>query len=343
MSSPKVSIGDPGPMKLSVAILFYNQVKYVEECLDSVLRQKTTFPFEMVIADDGSTDGTRDKLTAYQQRFPDKIKLIFNEKNLGLLLNRNKAYENCQGDYIALLDGDDYFLGETRLQEQVDFLDNNPDYGVVYGDKHIWIEGKGIKALSSNVQNKPNAPEGHVYEALIDKCFLVIATTLFRRELVLKHADLVKWHELGFKMDDYPMWLEFAQVTKFHYIDKPLAVYRFFASSLSRSSDKNALYSFWISYLKVAEYMVAKYPMRQEVMDRFYLKYHTFYLEYAFSTFNPEQAKKSVAYFKQRGMKTWLHQWYYLATVSPLLWFVLKVSKRFIKPLRLKTFISGDE
>src|SRR5258706_12269370 len=117
-------------MKVSVSITTFNQQAYIAQALDGVLMQRVNFDYEIVIGDDYSTDNTRRILQAYQTQHPDKIRLLLPERNLGLLGKHNfiAALNACRGQYIALLDGDDYWIDPQKLQKQADSLDSHGDY-----------------------------------------------------------------------------------------------------------------------------------------------------------------------------------------------------------------------
>ena len=115
--------------KLSVVLITYNHGKYIREALDGILMQKVSFPYEIVVGDDCSTDDTQAILKEYAEKNPDKFRLILREKNLGRpTLNVYLTSMECQGDYIAYLEGDDFWTDENKLQKQVDFLESHPDY-----------------------------------------------------------------------------------------------------------------------------------------------------------------------------------------------------------------------
>ncbi|MCR4890730.1 MAG: glycosyltransferase [Lachnospiraceae bacterium] len=117
------------PVKLSVVFITYNHEPYLRESLDSVLMQQTDFPFEIVVGEDCSTDGTRDILREYAGKYPGKFRLLFRKKNLGrTTLNVYLTAMACRGKYLAFLEGDDYWTDPKKLQKQVDFLDSHPDY-----------------------------------------------------------------------------------------------------------------------------------------------------------------------------------------------------------------------
>ena len=116
--------------KVSVAIITYNQREFIPETLSSVLEQDYD-DFEIVVADDGSTDGTQELLLDYQRRYPDRIKLVLSERNQGITKNSNKAFFACRGEYIAWLGGDDLFY-PGKLTAQVAALEANKDCSLCY-------------------------------------------------------------------------------------------------------------------------------------------------------------------------------------------------------------------
>ncbi len=124
---------------VSVAVPVYNHEKYIEKALEGALGQKTTFEFEIVVGDDFSTDGTRNILERFKKLYPDKIFLVLQNSNQGVVRNSSDIYKNCRGKYIAMLEGDDYWSYEYKLQKQVDFLEQNEDYIGCFHDAQINI------------------------------------------------------------------------------------------------------------------------------------------------------------------------------------------------------------
>ncbi len=113
---------------VSVCIFTYNYDKFLAKALESVLAQQTSFPVEIVIGDDYSTDKTRAIAMEYAGASPGKFILSFNEANIGGTRNWVRAMSKCRGKYIALLDGDDYFTDPLKLQKQYDILEKNPRF-----------------------------------------------------------------------------------------------------------------------------------------------------------------------------------------------------------------------
>ncbi|MBJ6367890.1 glycosyltransferase [Snuella sedimenti] len=111
-----------------VAMLAYNQEKYIVEALESVLSQNVDFQYKIIVADDASTDGTRNILKTYQEKYPNLFKLLLQNENVGVRQNNIDLLSNVEGEYVAALEGDDYWVDSNKLQRQVNFLKNNLEY-----------------------------------------------------------------------------------------------------------------------------------------------------------------------------------------------------------------------
>ena len=122
-----INISADHPM-ISVVMIAYNVETYIKEAIESVLNQKTDYSVELVIGEDCSTDSTREIVIDYQKKYPHIIKTILHSKNVGLTPNCIATHNACSGKYIALLDSDDYWTNEHKLQKQISFLEANPDY-----------------------------------------------------------------------------------------------------------------------------------------------------------------------------------------------------------------------
>lgn len=129
---------------VSVAVLVYNHDKYIRKALDSILMQEVDFDYEIVIAEDCSTDNSRDIIFEYYNNYPHIFKLILQEKNVGMRLNSDDLRHNCSGKYRATLEGDDYWIVTDKLKKQVDFLEKNEDYIAIGGD-FICIDERGMQ------------------------------------------------------------------------------------------------------------------------------------------------------------------------------------------------------
>lgn len=147
--------------EVSVFVLTYNQEKYISQTLDSILSQNTTFSFQIVIGEDFSNDSTRLICEEYANKFGSKIKLLpCLGENIGLIRNYYRTFKECKGKYIAICDGDDYWIDNSKLQKQFDFLENNKEYSIVH---------TALKCLTpDNVFNVINKTTDTKFENFVD-------------------------------------------------------------------------------------------------------------------------------------------------------------------------------
>ena len=117
---------------VSVCCVTYNHADFIKQTLEGFVTQKTNFPFEVIIADDCSTDGQQDIIKEYAKKYPDIIKPIFHSHNTGSYQNLLDAASACKGKYVAMCDGDDYWTDENKLQKQADFMDTHKDCSICF-------------------------------------------------------------------------------------------------------------------------------------------------------------------------------------------------------------------
>lgn len=137
--------------KVVVVITTYNLDKYIAQALDSILCQKTNFDYKIIVADDCSTDDTISILNEYQRAYPNRIKIVLSPENIGSLRNSNRVFDGLQCEYFSFLDGDDYWIGEDRLQKQVDFMDAHPEY-VLCGGNTQYLRNDRLAEVIVNQQ-----------------------------------------------------------------------------------------------------------------------------------------------------------------------------------------------
>lgn len=171
--------------KVIVAITTYNLKDYIHQCLDSVLSQETSFEFSLIIADDCSKDGTVEILKEYKEKYPDKIELILNSKNLGSLATSNLIFDKIDCEYFSFLDGDDYWLDNKRLQKQVDFLDSHPEYTLCGGNTHYLVNN----TISDDVVEKKFLNKSFCFDDFVNnKCPFIHTSSLLVRNIIFKNG-----------------------------------------------------------------------------------------------------------------------------------------------------------
>ena len=208
-------------MKVSVWMTTYNHEKYISQCLDSVLAQKTNFDFEIILGEDCSTDSTREIVIDYQKKHPDKIKLFLPEKNMGAMEIDLPTWKMCSGKYLALLNGDDYWTDENKLQIQADYMDNDPDTVLCFHKAMIVNETNGHSEETVYIEPTDILPA----ESLLNGYNPIQTGTVMYKNII----EIPEWYaELPY--GDMFLYLLLSQKGKLKYIDKNMGVYRIHSS-----------------------------------------------------------------------------------------------------------------
>lgn len=224
---------------VSVLVMAYQQVNYIEKCLDGILMQQTKFDFEILVGEDASTDGTREICIEYAKKFSGRIKLFLHsrENNIKVygkfteLFNFQYNVFSARGKYIAICEGDDYWTDPLKLQKQVDFLESNNDYGMVYSDITMTDEnGYEIKTTASYEKMISRYQSGSIFWELINHNFINSLTVCVRKNLLLDYFS--NFDDIFF---DYRLWLHIASYSKILYVDEKWATYRIHDLGISRS------------------------------------------------------------------------------------------------------------
>lgn len=285
-------------ISISVIVLTYNQAQTISQTLDSILAQQTNYLYEIIIGEDASPDdNTREICEQYVAKYPDIIRLLPVSPNKGVVRNYMDCLSIARGTYIAGCAGDDWWHDPLKIQVQADYLESHPEYGVVHTDMDILYEntGKIVKAFP-----RLNIPEGQIHESLYGRFFINAPTVMYRREL-LRYAEFEKYSQLGFLMEDYPMWLEFSHHTQFHYMDRSTVTYRFLQKSVSHSPDLCAILRLLDSTHQVQNYFFNKYrPQLPQplLMSQGRMKYMACLQHKAY--------RRSFQYIKDLGLPWWI-------------------------------------
>ena len=239
-------------MKLSIVVITYNQEQFISQTLDSIIRQKCDFEFEIIIGDDCSKDGTRNILASYQKKYPNIIKPIYNERNLGIVLNYFNAISHCTGEYIMECGGDDWFE-EDKIMHQIQYLDSNLNIGLCYGLSKIYNHTK--QKFEKNILGKAGAN----FESLLNEDFIPASTICFRRKLFEDYISDINPVEKDWLMEDYPLVLWFSINSEIGFLDEILLNYRVLPNSASHTSDIEKTMAFLDSVNNVKNFFIAKY------------------------------------------------------------------------------------
>lgn len=215
----------------------YAHEQFIAQAIESIVMQKTNFAFELVIGEDCGPDRTREICIAYQQKYPDIIKLNLPKKNVGPQQNFINAYNICKGKYIALCEGDDYWTDLSKLQKQVDFLETHPNYTMCAHAADTLTDGVfETITISKNTLT--------INDIITEDWGIMTASVMFRKS----DFDIPEWFS-KVKNGDFALQLLMSTKGKIGYLNDNMSVYRRHAGGLSSKSLTPFNQAAWVIYL----------------------------------------------------------------------------------------------
>lgn len=207
---------------VSIDCCTFNHEKFIRSALEGFLMQKTDFTFEVLIHDDASTDQTAKIIREYEKIYPDIIKPIYQKENQyskKVSIGRKYQYPRVRGKYIAICEGDDYWIDPLKLQKQVDIIEANPDYSLCCHDAIMLWEDK---QKQPKLFSPDKLPSRLGMEDILNDWIIPTASMLFRSDVI---NDLPEW-DVNIINGDFLLQLWCAHHGKINYIDEAMCVYR---------------------------------------------------------------------------------------------------------------------
>jgi glycosyltransferase involved in cell wall biosynthesis len=234
--------------KISVCTVTYNHASYIAQAIESVLMQRRSgLEIEMIIGEDVSTDDTRSIVADYAQRYPEVIKPIFHEKNVGPGYNSLACLNACTGEFIAALEGDDYWTDPNKLQKQVDFLKAHPDYTLCF--HNVRIEKEGV--IGNTLYNSSDQATTTTAIDLAIRNYISTVSCVYRRVL----TEIPAWFAVV-PAGDFSLNMMHARHGKIGYLSDIMAVYREHAQSSWQS--KSSFYK-KINWFKTLAFIIPEF------------------------------------------------------------------------------------
>jgi len=274
----------------------FNHEMYIRQCLDGFITQKTDFLFEVLIHDDASTDGTADIIREYKTEYPDIIKPIYQTENqYSKKIKIWEAYQfpRAKGKYIALCEGDDYWTDPYKLQKQVDFMEKNPDYGMVFTNTYHYIEKKKKLII-------PKPTTNYNILDIFNANPIRLLTVLFEKHSLLECSQyLINNNTETF---DYPIFLWFSNFSKIHCLTDITGVYRIIPNSMTHSKDIDKRISFQQKRYKTQYFAVSNYDIEIDKSRVEYEHYYKCYTECLLYDKNKQRINEYKKYFKKNNV-----------------------------------------
>jgi glycosyltransferase involved in cell wall biosynthesis len=256
---------------VSVHMITYNHAPFIAKSIEGVLNQKTSFPFELVIGEDCSTDGTREIVFKYENEHLDIIRVITSDKNVGAHENDLRTTAVCRGKYVAFCEGDDYWHHTEKLQKQVEYLESHPECGMVFADCDIYDQN------SQKFARQVRYTAG--YRSLIKIDIEQIlgdqklcrwpwtCSAIVRRDFYEKiiESDPYLFLSKTFLLSDVSLWAELSLVGDVIYMPESLATYRVNDESASHSRDPRKHLLFWKSVCEMKMYLCDKHHLSKDL------------------------------------------------------------------------------
>lgn len=254
---------------VSICMITYNHGLYIQQAIESVLMQQCNFPIELVVGEDCSIDDTLQICQKFALTHP-QIKLLPSEFNLGMSQNSIRTLNACTGKYIAILEGDDYWIDPLKLQKQVDFLEDNKDYGLCCSDFNIFWQ---TQQKMDEAQFKTNSGKFPIFTNIEDfleaEGYMAPCTWVAKREC-FAFTDLNRNYADG----TYPILMDIFAQSKVHVIPEVTAVYRYLDESASHAKSIIKTYFRYKGLLETQLEYIEKYKLSKELKTRMELRFH---------------------------------------------------------------------
>lgn len=269
---------------IAICVVTYNQEKYIEKALESVLAQKVDCDFLIFIGEDCSTDNTRAICLAYKKKYPERIRLLLHEKNLGLVKNTIAVLKEIQDEgckYVAMLDGDDYWTDKQKLQKQYKLLEDKCSVGLVHTNNEVFWTDSDIER-----EPKKEALKGNVFYS-IENYNIANCTVMFRTSL-LQYIDFDDFQCQNFMSCDYVMYAIFSKYTEFDFIEDFTSVWRRGHSSVSNTNCKDKDIAYVENDIRMWNYLGLIFPERfghTEKESEAWRNYRIFNIAYRYRDF----------------------------------------------------------
>jgi glycosyltransferase involved in cell wall biosynthesis len=271
--------------KVSVLMITYNHERFVEQAVRSVMMQKANFDWELVIGEDCSTDRTREIIERLVEEFSSgRIRLLANEQNLGVGANFRRTYEACRGEYVAFLEGDDYWTAEEKLQLQADFLDAHPDVSLCFHPMMKYSEAEQ-RILGIGMAGKPGRQFYDFTDVLNQVVHPHISTMMVRKKSLNLPATIDSIVNV-----DTALHFFCAERGRLGYIDRPMSVYRQQEGSVWFGGDK-----IWKIQSHIRLYLYMNNLYQGKYARKFEIERKRLFLALTYSQYHQFQAARKAA------------------------------------------------
>jgi len=299
---------------VSVAMLAYNHEPFIAKAIEGVLQQQTDYTYELVVGEDCSTDHTRQIVSEYQKKYPDIVRLIVSEQNVGMMKNGYRTLKACRGKYLAFCEGDDYWHHPGKLQKQVDYLERHPDCTLVCSDYDLMFLDSGRRVPNYNRQEAKDPSRLDDLKYIIrgtPTSGILTCTVTTRTGMLLQvlDSDPYLYQNEQQPAGDTAMWAGMASQGSVGYIDESLATYNRHTESATRNPDKRKVLRTSIAMKEQMLYLIEKYQVADGERQRHLNDLWRRRLKLAFYEKNPDLAGEAEKQIGRLSLMERLQLW----------------------------------
>lgn len=280
---------------VSVNMITYNHAPFIAQAINGVLAQKTDFEIELLIGEDCSTDGTREIVLRLAEQHPGMLRVITSQNNVGPRQNGLRVFQESRGKYIAYCEGDDFWHDRDKLQMQVSYLENKPDYGLVYSDYDRYeVEKRVLHKNCVHALNGGRSQAAGTISILRGRSGIQTCTVVTEKQLVedIYDSDPYLYKTGPFMMGDTQLWTEISILRKIHYIDRSLATHQVLPESATQSKNLSKKLRFRKSGAELCIYLAKKHDLPGWLIDHHQNLLWDIRLKLAFLENEPTLAKQ---------------------------------------------------
>ena len=325
---------------ISVIVCTYNQQDTIGRTLDSILMQKCHLPIEIVIGEDGSTDGTLAVCQQYQQQHPNTIRILANKPNKGFVRNYFDCLRACRGKFIADCSGDDFWTDDSKLEAESRILEKDASIGIVHTDWQRYDVQTGELQPPSNSPEGDEgfkvSPRGDLEGAILmprERPAIHLCTSLYRNDWI--RQAMAEWPQFfdpdKYRCEDVQITFFLARMGNVAYIDRPTLAYSCGGNSVSNPDTEEKHFHFWANTTRLSFDLAQAFNITSKQLDRFFQARLHKLLMHAFRSGKPSLRTEALRIQREMGIKDNRHILLSKVLLLPGVWTIMRPLRNLVK------------
>lgn len=316
---------------ISVIVCTYNQQDTIGRTLDSILAQVCHLPIEIVIGEDGSTDNTLDICRQYEKKHPDIIRILANDSNKGFVKNYFTCLRACRGKYIADCSGDDFWIDETKLEQESLILEKHTNVGIVHTDWYRYNEKTG------KMQSPSDFPiEGRWEVAILmprQRPAIHLCTSLYRNEWICQAMQDYPqfFNPDAYQCEDIQISFFLARMGDVAYINKPTLAYSCGQETISNPDSEEKQFMFWANVTRLSYDLANTFHISDDRLNDFFQARIHKLLMHAFRSGKTSLRAKALSMQNEMGVRDNRQIRLVKFLTFPGIWQIMRSLRNFVK------------